>query len=90
MFFIAALVPVNIRRERVADDKARYVGFADLLGAESEAERAKVLAAVESLDGKGLLKEGRPSVRMARETLAAIAQEADRCGWFAVQSPPFP
>ena len=43
VFFIAALVPVNIRRERVADDKARYVGFADLLGAESEAERAKGL-----------------------------------------------
>ena len=80
--FIAALVPVDIRRETVLDDKARYVGFADLLGAGSEAERAKVLAAVESLERKGLLKEGRPSVRTARETLAAIAQEADRRGWW--------
>ena len=82
MFFVAALVPVDIRREKVADDNARYVGFADLLGAESEAERTKVLAAVESLEGKELLKEGRPSVRTARETLAAIAQEADRRGWW--------
>ena len=86
VFFIAALVPVNIRREMVADDNARYVGFADLLGAESEAERTKVLSAVESLEGKGLLKGGRPSVRTARETLVAIAQEADRCGWWPSQA----
>ncbi|MBQ3289105.1 MAG: DEAD/DEAH box helicase [Kiritimatiellae bacterium] len=82
MFFVAALVPVNIRRETVLDNQARYVGFADLLGAESEVEHTKVLAAVESLERKGLLKEGRPSVRTARETLAAIAQEADRSGWW--------
>lgn len=54
----------------------------DLLGAESEAERAKVLAAVESLERIGMLKEGRPSVRTARETLFAIAQEADRRSWW--------
>ena len=42
VFFIAALVPVDIRKEPDEDGIARYVGFADLLGAESETDRAEV------------------------------------------------
>lgn len=82
VFFIAALVPVNIRTENGTDGKPRYTGFADLLGAESHAERADVLAAVDALAEKGMVKGARPSGRMARETLAAIAEEADRRGWW--------
>ena len=82
VFFIAALVPVDIRKEADEDGTTRYAGFADLLGAESESERAEVLAAVASLEGKGMLKKGRPSVRTTRETLAVIAQEADKRRWW--------
>ena len=82
VFFIAALVPVNIRTENGTDGKPRYTGFADLLGAESHAERADVLAAVDALAEKGVIKDGRPGGRTARETLAAIAEEADRRGWW--------
>ncbi len=82
VFFIAALVPVNIRTENGADGKPRYSGFADLLGAESPAGRADVLAAVDALAEKGVIKDGRPDGRTARETLAAIAEEADRRGWW--------
>ena len=82
VFFIAALVPVDIRKESDEDGTTRYVGFADLLGAESEAERAEVLAAVASLEGKGVLKNGRPCARTTRETLAVIAQEADKRRWW--------
>ena len=82
VFFIAALVPVDIRKEPDEDGIARYVGFADLLGAESETDRAEVLAAVASLEKKGVLRYGRPSVRTARDTLAVIAQEADKKKWW--------
>ena len=58
VFFIAALVPVDIRKEPDEDGTARYVGFADLLGAESETERAEVLAAVASLE---MIPAPRPS-----------------------------
>ena len=82
VFFIAALVPVNIRAENGADGKPQYAGFADLLGAESRAERADALAAANALAEKGMIKGGRPGGRTARETLAAIAEEADRWGWW--------
>ena len=82
VFFIAALVPVDIHKELDEDGTARYVGFADLLGAESETDRAEVLAAVASLEKKGVLRNGRPSVRTTRDTLAVIAQEADKRGWW--------
>ena len=82
VFFIAALVPVDIRKEADEDGTTRYAGFADLLGAESETDRAEVLAAVASLEKKGVLRYGRPSVRTARGTLAVIAQEADKKKWW--------
>ena len=82
VFFMAALVPVDIREETDEDGTTRYVGFADLISAESEAERAEVLAAVAALEGNGVLKNGRPSARTTRETLAVIAQEADRRRWW--------
>ena len=82
VFFIAALVPVDIRTENGTDGRPRYAGFADLLGAKSPAERADVLAAVDALAEKGMVKGARPGGRMARETLAAIAEEADRRGWW--------
>ena len=44
VFFIAALVPVNIRAENGADGKPRYSGFVDLLGAQSPAARARLPA----------------------------------------------
>ena len=59
VFFMAALVPVDIREETDEDGTTQCVGFADLLGAESKAERAKVLAAAAALEGKGALKDGR-------------------------------
>ena len=58
VFFIAALVPVDIRTESDEDGTTRYVGFADLLGAEPETERAEVLAAVASLE---MIPAPRPS-----------------------------
>ncbi len=82
VFFIAALVPVGIRRENGTDGRPRYAGFADLLGAKSPAARDDVLAAGEALAEKGMLKGTRPVGRMALETLAAIAKEADRRGWW--------
>lgn len=82
VLFMAALVPVDIREESDEDGTTRYVGFADLIGAESGAECAEVLAAVASLEGRGILKNGRPSARMTRETLAVIAQEADNRRWW--------
>lgn len=42
VFFIAALVPVNIRTENGTDGKLRYSGFADLLGAESLMRRMPI------------------------------------------------
>ncbi len=82
VFFIAALVPVDIRKEPDEDGTTRYVGFADLLGAETETDRAEVLEAVASLEKKGVLRNGRPSVRTTRDTLAVIAQEADKKKWW--------
>ena len=48
VFFIAALVPVNIRTENGTDGRPRYAGFADLLGEKSPAARVEVLAAVKA------------------------------------------
>ena len=48
VFFLAALVPVGIRRENGTDCRPRYAGFADLLGAKSPAARVEVLAAVKA------------------------------------------